>query len=154
MTGDSVRVTVFVGVSPHDAFEVFTQDVNLWWREGARYRSYPHDSSMAFEESKRFVEIRSDGTTREIGRVLVWEPAARLVFEWKGANFEAGEVTVVEVDFTAKRDGTEVVLVHRGWAGLRPDHPVRHGQAVAPFLGTMGRWWADLLTACRMHVTR
>jgi len=83
--------------------------------------------TLRFEGSKRLVEA-FEGKEREIGKVLVWEPGARLVFEWRAVNFVPGEVTEVEVRFEASNDGTQVSLEHRGWSKLRPDHPVRHGQ--------------------------
>jgi uncharacterized protein YndB with AHSA1/START domain len=87
---------------------------------------------------------------REIGRVQVWEPPRRLVFSWRAANFAPGESTEVEVLFARTASGhTQVSVEHRGWAAIRPDHPVRHGQEVAAFIRTMGMWWGDLLGAFR-----
>jgi hypothetical protein len=45
---------------------------------------------------------------------------------------------------------THVTVVHRGWAAIRADHPVRHGQPVPAFLRMMGLWWGDQLTALRL----
>ena len=81
-----------------------------------------------------------------------WEPPSRLVFEWRGVNFAPGERTEVEVLFEPSPSGTLVTVTHRGWAGLRPDHPVRHGQEVTAFIRMMGLWWGDLLTSLREHV--
>jgi hypothetical protein len=44
-----------------------------------------------------------------------------------------------------------VTVTHRGWASLRPDHPVRHGHEVPAFIRMMGLWWGDLLTSLREH---
>jgi hypothetical protein len=38
MPGDQARVTVSVAVPPHEAFEVFTQEIDLWRRRGQKYR--------------------------------------------------------------------------------------------------------------------
>jgi len=46
------------------------------------------------------------------------------------------------------------VLVHSGFASLRPDHPVRHGEEAAVFVGRLGMWWSELLTALRVHLLR
>ncbi len=35
---DRARVSVFVAVTPEDAFDVFTNEIDLWWREGPRFR--------------------------------------------------------------------------------------------------------------------
>jgi uncharacterized protein YndB with AHSA1/START domain len=90
----------------------------------------------------------------EAGKVLVWEPPARLAFEWRGTNFAPGESTVVEITFTATESGTRLDLVHRGFAALRPDHPVRHGKPVEAFIRDLGLWWGALLTALRIHVVK
>ena len=36
--GDQATVTVLVAVEPTLAFEVFTQEIDLWWRRGLKYR--------------------------------------------------------------------------------------------------------------------
>ena len=36
---DRVRVTTVVAVEPAEAFELFTADVDLWWRRGPRFRA-------------------------------------------------------------------------------------------------------------------
>ncbi|MGN6109241.1 MAG: hypothetical protein ACTHU0_29310 [Kofleriaceae bacterium] len=65
--------------------------------------------------------------------------------------FAPGESTEVEVWFEPRGDGTEVTVEHRGWAEIRGDHPVRHGQDVAAFLRGTGMWWAALLSSLREH---
>ena len=36
MTGDRARVSVAVAVDAPTAFAIFTQEIDLWWRRGAR----------------------------------------------------------------------------------------------------------------------
>jgi len=91
------------------------------------------------------------GDEFEIGRVLVWQPASRLVFEWRGRDFAPGQVTEVEVRFEAVEAGTRIVLEHRGWEALPADHPVRDDLVGPAFTQMMGLWWADLLVAARAH---
>jgi hypothetical protein len=55
----------------------------------------------------------------------------------------------VEVRFDPVRGGTRVTLEHRGWASIRGDHPVRHGEEGAAFIRTIGLWWGELLTSLR-----
>jgi DNA-binding transcriptional ArsR family regulator len=45
--------------------------------------------------------------------------------------------------------GTRVTVEHRGFASLRPGHPVRHGEEARAFVERLGRWWGDLLTSLR-----
>jgi uncharacterized protein YndB with AHSA1/START domain len=87
----------------------------------------------------------------ETGRVCVWEPPARLAFEWRAVNFSPSETTRVEVTFERTSTGTRVTVTHEGWSKIRADHPVRHGHDVAGFLRMMGLWWGKLLTSLREH---
>jgi uncharacterized protein YndB with AHSA1/START domain len=158
LAGDRVTVTVRVSVSPEIAFEVFTTEIDLWWRHGVRYRVAGKRPGMLALECKlggrvfEQYEGAQGPAVHEIGRITTWEPPRRLAFEWRGANFAAGEVTFVEVRFTpTPSGGTEVALEHRGFAALRPDHPVRHGDDIPAFIRMRGLWWGDLLTSLRLR---
>jgi activator of HSP90 ATPase len=151
---ENARVTTFVAVSPTDAFEVFTQEIDVWWRRGPRFRhGKGEDSELSFEQladGRRLVE-RYAGKLFEIGRVRVWEPGARLVFDWRASNFAPGESTEVELRFEPFADGTRVTLEHRGWENIRGDHPVRHGTRERAFAAMIGGYWGELLTALRLY---
>lgn len=156
-TGDRARVTAFVAVAPERAFDVFTRETDLWWRRSPRFRfGGARRGTLSFEagEGGRLFEAFSDapGDVFEVGRVLVWEPGARLVLEWRLTNFAPGERTEVEVLFEPARGGTQVTIEHRGWSTIRPDHPARHGLDAAAHLARIGMWWGDLMGALRVHV--
>lgn len=153
---DQVRVTVHVDVSPALTFKLFTEHLDAWWQRGVRFRHGGASPSALIriepEVNGRLLEsFEADGREQivEIGRVTVWHPPVRLVFSWRAGNFSAKEETEVEVTFEAVNEGTQVTVVHSGWAAIRPDHPVRHGQAAGAFLRTMGGWWGDQLTSLR-----
>lgn len=150
MTQDQARVTAFVAVSPHDAFEVFTLEIDRWWKRGPRYRIAGKEPGVMHLEPRlggRIFEEYAAGKLHEIGTITAWEPPARFAFDWRAVNFAPGEVTHVEVTFTASNHGTRVTLTHRGWAAIRGDHPVRHGKPPGLFLADTGMWWASLLRA-------
>lgn len=160
MKGDKATVMVTVPVAPTVAFEVFTQETDLWWRRGVRYRvAGRHPGTLAFEPKlggRLFEQYEGPAGTRthEAGRITIWEPPARLEFEWRASNFAPGETTHVLVTFApTESGGTQVTVEHRGFAALRPDHPVRHGDEVAVFIRRMGLWWGDLMSGLRVHVT-
>jgi uncharacterized protein YndB with AHSA1/START domain len=156
--GDQTTVTVTVDVEPAVAFEVFTQEIDRWWRHGVAYRVAGRNPGMLVLEPKlggrlfEQYEGPAGPAVHETGRITAWEPPSRLSFEWRGANFAPGEVTYVDITFTRTESGrTQLVLVHRGFAALRPDHPVRHGEPPAAFVGRLGQWWGKLLTSLREH---
>jgi uncharacterized protein YndB with AHSA1/START domain len=157
--GDQARVSVQVEVDPELAFRVFTEEIDQWWRRGFKYRVAGSRRGIIHLEGKvggrLFESFDADDGPRvvETGRVTAWEPPARLVFEWRAANFAPSEKTEVEVSFEARASGTLVTVTHRGWAAMRADHPARHGLEVQPFLRMMGLWWSDLLTSLREHYT-
>lgn len=156
--GDSVTVTVFVAVTPESAFEVFTREIDLWWKRGPKFRiAGRRRGSLYFEPGlggRLFESFDADGGPRtfEVGRVTAWEPPARLQFDWRGVNFKPNEKTVVEVCFAASGEGTLVTLQHRGWSALPADHPVRHGLVGAEFSRMVGMWWGELMTSLRERI--
>lgn len=155
--GDRASASVGLPLPPHEAFRLFTEEVDLWWRRGRRFRHSGGERGLIAIEpqvgGRLFESFGPAGreTVVEIGRVQVWQPPARLVFSWRNADFAPHEATQVEVSFEPHGEGTLVTVVHSGWRGIRADHPVRHGQETAAFLRTMGLWWGDLLSTLRMH---
>lgn len=149
---DRVVVSTVVAVDPAAAFEIFTGDIDTWWKRDPRYRSRP-DQGVRFEPGPggRLVSDE-DGETREMGRVLVWEPGAgRLVLELTGAGFDATHTTRVEVRFEAAEGGTRVTLEHSGFDAIPREHPVRHGLEGQALVGMFGVWWGDLLVSMRHY---
>ena len=160
MTGDRVSASVFVAAPPDIAFEVFTEQIDAWWRHGLKFRDGARGLSVLHLEAKLggrlFETISAPGSDGahvvQTGVVTEWNPPRALRIEWRGGNFAPHETTTVSVDFEPRRGGTQVTLVHAGWAALPPDHPVRHGQPVPRFIANTGMWWSDLLTSLRMRV--
>jgi len=157
--GDAASVSVFVPLSPVEAFEVFTAEIDEWWRRGPAFRSSGRrPSRMTLEPGVggrliEHVEGARGPRTIEFGRVTGWEPGERIALEWRNVNFAADEKTVVEVTFRHSSDGTLVTVRHSGWSAIRDDHPARHGHVGAAFSRFLGLWWGDLATALREHVS-
>jgi uncharacterized protein YndB with AHSA1/START domain len=60
--------------------------------------------------------VAADSSECEVGKVLVWDPPARLVLIWQLTaefQFDPNLVTEVEVQFTPEGEGTRVDLEHR-----------------------------------------
>ncbi len=153
ISDDSVTVTTRVAVDPAAAFDVFTTEIDAWWRRGPKFRpGGGRSGALRFEPGVggRLLETYGDGGEDvELGRVSVWEPGARLVFAFRAQSFAPGQVTEVEIRFEPELDGTRVTLEHRGWSQIAPEHPARHGLQGRPFTAMIGGFWSDLLVALR-----
>jgi len=156
--GDQARATVTVPLPAAAAFELFTGEVHLWWRRGRRFRNAPGEAGIVHIEPGAGGRVFESFDTAageqvvEMGRTLVWDPPHRVLLQWRAVNFAPHEHTEVEVTFEPAGAGsTRVSVCHRGWAALRADHPVRHGQDVPAFIRMMALWWGDQLTALRLR---
>lgn len=155
--GDCATVTVFVDVLPADAFDVFTTEIDLWWKQGPKFRIAGRRRGKLYFEPQlggrlfETFDVPHGTRTFEVGRITTWDPPSSLCLEWRGTNFKPDEKTFVDVEFQASRGGTLVTVRHRGWAALPDDHPVRHGAVGAAFSRRMGLWWGELLTWFREY---
>lgn len=156
IAGDRVRVQTLVAVPVERAFDLFTLELDRWWRHGPAYRiggKYPGTLHLEPRLGGRvFEQYGKAGTAlHEIGSITCWERPTRFAFTWRGVNFRSDEHTTVDVAFEQRETGTRVTLEHAGFAALRPDHPVRHGKAAAEFIADLGKWWGSLVTALREY---
>lgn len=155
MSGDSARVSVTVAVAPPLAFEIFTEEIDRWWRRGIKFRQAGGRGGFLRIEpgvgGRLFESIDGDSGPHvlEVGRVRVWEPPQRLCFTWRSANYAAHEHTEVDVEFAPAISGTLVTVTHRGLAALRADHPARHGLQGADFSRMIGLWWGEQMSSLR-----
>jgi uncharacterized protein YndB with AHSA1/START domain len=156
MSGDRARVSVSVAVPPSHAFQIFTADIDRWWRHGMKFRQSASRSSLLRIEPKvggrLFESFEAEGTQHivEVGRVRVWEPPRQLTFTWRNANFAPHEHTEVEIQFEPTASGTLVTVTHSGLAALRADHPARHGLQGADFCRMIGLWWGEQMSSLRL----
>ncbi len=115
---DSVTVSVEVAVSPDVAFDVFTREIDSWYRVNPdALPDITRTAAIRFDAhvGGRLVDVHdlATGEGREIGRVTAWERGRRLAFT-------DNEGTEIEVSFEPRGAGTHVVLTHRGLDRLAP----------------------------------
>jgi uncharacterized protein YndB with AHSA1/START domain len=162
-TGDRVSVSVFVDAPPAVAFEVFTAQIDQWWRHGLKFRAGGCGRSVLHLEPRlggrlfEAIEPAQPAASAaphvvQTGTVTAWDPPHALEIEWRAVNFAPHEKTTVSVRFAALREGTTVTLVHSGFATLPPDHPVRHAQPPDVFVRRMALWWSDQMASLRMRI--
>ena len=114
-----VRTSVVVDLGPEEAFEVFTAEMELWYRRGAvAFGSQERAGGLRLEPhlGGRVLRVNEGATGRsetEIGRITVWELGCRLIF------VDLRE-TEVDVSFEPEGQSTQVVLEHRCLDRLPP----------------------------------
>jgi uncharacterized protein YndB with AHSA1/START domain len=143
-----VLVALRIAAPPGRVFEAFTAEIGQWWRPNLLFPfTDRRDGRLAIEPrlDGRVTETYPDGEAFEIGRVLVWEPPARLVLSWRAVTFAAEQQTTVHVRFEDLDGGTRVVVEHLGWDGLPQEHAARHGFPLFAFQQRLAEWWRSLL---------
>ncbi|MEJ7604293.1 MAG: SRPBCC domain-containing protein, partial [Kofleriaceae bacterium] len=108
--GDQVRVTTYVKVAVGDAFAVFSEEIDRWWRRGPAYRIAGRSPGTLHLEPRLGGKIfeQHEHARYEVGTITAWEPPARLMFEWRSITFMPDETTTVELWFEASGEGTRV----------------------------------------------
>ena len=113
-----VRKSVRVGAQPQRAFKIFTDGMGRWWPKSHHIGAADLDALVIEPKAGgRWYERGVDGSECDVGKVLVWEPPARLVLAWQltaDFKFDAGLITEVEVRFIAEgANATRVELEQR-----------------------------------------
>ena len=150
----AVLVAVRAPATPEYAFDVFTDDIGLWWRPSALFQLTPRgDGTLSFENRERLITTLANGKVFEIGRVTAWERGARLAFTWRQATFTPDQITSVEVTFQAVGEDTRVTVTHRGWDTLPQEHVARHGFPLQATQGHLANAWRAGLAALAARLT-
>ena len=135
-----VRCEVAVDAPQEKAFAVFTESFDSWWPRTHKIGSAElAEAVLEPREGGRWYERDVDGSECDWGKVLVWEPPARLVLAWQISGewaYDAALETEVEVSFVAEGPNqTRVELEHRGLEA--------YGDALAKIresIGSEGGW--------------
>jgi uncharacterized protein YndB with AHSA1/START domain len=147
-----VYVALRVKASPERAFEAFVGEIGAWWKPNRLFQTTPRaPGKLAFEpgEGGRLTETLANGKVFEIGRIMAWEPPARLVFSWRQANFPLDLHTEVEVRFDAVGEETRISVEHRGFDRVPADSVARHGFPDQLLLLRLAEWWQAQLAAVK-----
>ena len=117
----AVRKAITVAAPPQRAFDVFT-NMTSWWMLGSHHIGEAEPEAVVIEPASggRWFERSSDGTETDWGRVLDWDPPARVLLAWHlDADWrydpDPARSTEIEVQFVPEGpDSTRVELAHRG----------------------------------------
>lgn len=138
----AVRRETTVSLPAERAFALFTEGIATWWPRDSHHIG-PMPAEAVFEPvvGGRLFSRTPEGAERDWGRVLAWEPPARVVFAWLLSpewEFEPdpARASEVEVRFTALDDGaTRVELEHRGF-----ERYARGGEEMRASVDAEGGW--------------
>jgi uncharacterized protein YndB with AHSA1/START domain len=115
---NSVRKAVLVKAPREIAWRVFTAKTGSWWPLASYKigRAAAVDAVIEQHAGGSWYERGDDGSVCQWGRVLVWEPPARLVLTWDISAdwvYDPTLGTEIEVRFVEHAEGTRVELEHR-----------------------------------------
>lgn len=145
-----VLVALRIDATADRVFAAFVDDIGVWWRPTKLFQTTPRPlGRLAFEPGPdgRLTETLATGKVFEIGRVLAWEPPARLVFSWRQASFPPDLTTEVEVRFESLGRETRITVEHRGFDRVPADSAARHGFPDQVLLMRLAEWWREQLAA-------
>ncbi len=142
---NSIRKEVRVEAPQIVAWQVFTEQMGRWWPLDSHKigKAKAIDAIIEPRVGGRWYEQGDDGSTCDWGRVLVWEPPARLVLSWDISadwQYDRNLKTEIELRFLPQGKDTRVELEHRHLDsyGARRDEMQR-------IFGTEGGGWSRLL---------
>ena len=118
----AVKKSVTVGLPVEEAFRLFTSKIHTWWPLATHSIGEEQAETCLLEEKEggRLYEVLKDGSEKEWGTILVWEPPRRFVTSWHPGR-ESSTAQEVEVVFTAEGQGTRLDLSHRNWELVGPN---------------------------------
>ena len=140
MTVDPLEASVTVDLPPESAFERFTAGFGTWW---------PAEFTWSQPGLLEWIGMdgRLDGLLSELGphgfrvdwgRVVAWEPPARLAFLWQiGADRvpvpDPARASTVTVTVEPADGGSRVRVIHDGWE--------RHGDGAQQYRADFQQAW-------------
>ena len=86
-----VRKTIVVSAGIERAFVVFTSDIGRWWLKSHTLNQSAPQKDVVIEPKPqgRWFEVGADGTERQWGHVIEWEPPKRVLLAWQiNANWQ------------------------------------------------------------------
>jgi uncharacterized protein YndB with AHSA1/START domain len=126
------------------AFGLWTSAAGSWWPMATHSVSLSREATLVTEPrvGGRIYERSPTGEEFEWGRVRLWAPPDRLVYEWLVAE----AATELEVRFVAQGDDATVIEIeHRGWEAFGPDGPERREMNNQGWSGVI----PEFVSACR-----
>jgi len=137
ITPAPVRKSIRVQVSQARAFEVFTARFGAWWPKTHHIAAAEmNEAIIEPRQDGRWYEKGVDGSECVWGRVLVWEPPARVVLSWRlNSRFQLDDEVDSEVEVRFIPDGEGATLVE-----LEHRITAADGEEIAAQVSSPGGW--------------
>lgn len=142
----AVRRETTVDLPVERAFRLFTEGIAGWWPNDSHHVGpMPAEAVMEPFDGGRLFSRTPEGEESDWGRVLAWEPPARVLFAWLLTpeweyEPDPARASEVEVRFTGlDRDRTRVELEHRGF-----ERYAQGGESMRASVDSAGGWGALL----------
>lgn len=120
-----IEKSVTVPLSPQDAFDLFTENMDTWWP--GENHSVSAQKNVEFKNirfpkhvGEDIVEQDANDDTHIWGSIIAYHPGKYLAFHWHPGR-PADQATVVTVTFTQSAQGTRCDLTHGGFDILGPE---------------------------------
>ena len=127
-----VRASVTVTADQERAFAFFTGRMGAWWNPDFSIGEEPlADVMVEPRVGGAWFEVGSGGARCPWGRVLAWEPSARVLLAWQITAqwaYDPDFETELEITFTPVDGGTRVDLEHSKLERYGDDAPDLLGQ--------------------------
>lgn len=138
----AIRKTIEVKAPIERAFDVFATRIGAWWHKDHSINQGARQADVVIEPHAggRWYEVGEDGSEKDWGKVIAFDPPRRLVLAWQlTQNFEYDPEfeTTVEVRFEERGGTTIVHFEHRDLE--------RMGAGAAETLEGMDGGWGMLL---------
>jgi DNA-binding MarR family transcriptional regulator len=116
-----VKVITVPG-EPAVVFELFTGRMAEWWPLDTHSIGEKDAVGVRVEPGVggRVIETTRDGAEHEWARIQEWEPGQRVAMDWY-PGLPVSQATHLEITFRQTAEGTEMTLVHDGWAARGSD---------------------------------
>jgi uncharacterized protein YndB with AHSA1/START domain len=115
---ESIRKELIVEASREHAFNVFTENINLWWPRSHHIGKSPLvELVLEPKVNGRWYSRHEDGSEANVGDVQTWQPYGKLILIWQvngDFKFDPNLITEVEVNFIPQGENkTKVEFEHR-----------------------------------------
>ena len=142
ITPSPVRKTLVIKADLRRSFDAFAGRMGSWWPRSHSIGASPQaDVIIEPRPGGRWYERGQDGSEREWGKVLDWNPPSRLLLAWQldgSWKYNPACITEIEINFTAlgARE-TRVDFEHR--------HLERLGDNAAAVRDQLDSGWGGIL---------